>query len=751
MICEFMRLVFSCAKGMSDVLAKQPTSRSPRYSRLVRTEEEADLESPSVQAKEPDRICSILFPLIVYHVTCAGIVALAMFKGWLSIDGGGLPLELWVLWQQLCLWNLFLQNLVRCVMLDSGALKASTCTTVLAYTAPFASEMADTMKDWVVTGICILHAKTWIGFAVGTAVVGIEALARIRSWVRDRSGHFSYSFILLQALYAVILVTRLHLWVFIPGAILFATITGGSAAGVICCIIPICYILITDHLHQIDSLCVSFSEEAFRWCADGGLLAVVSIFVIIHSHIQVNQIEDTARDLRKTYRAILELPLKPTNPDGETCCEWMERRVTNLCVDFLSSARLLIAWSEDIPQGVIGVALVLRYAGPNGIGFAGISAIISISKGILIPGLQRAVLSHRTAAVQRGLDAIVREEKKRAMIEKRFQGTTPVGDSRVRFLVEGLLREESSDLLKRLNVGESDLFQAIRNRRESWLQESCEEIRNLVVADYLKQGVSAKDLFDLGHMTGNCKESGFSARECKDIAGFSVQQCRVAGFTPADCLEAGFSTNDCKDEGFSAAECKEAGFSPKQCKGAGFSAKECKEADFSAKEFKDAGFPAIQCRVVGFEVKVCQEAGYPTEELSREPTAQDYKDAGLSAEECKEVANFSAKECMELGFSLSEIGNAGFSHEELIDAGFSARQFKDDGASLSWLRNHGFSSKECKEAGFSAWQCKDASFDSLSSVSEESRLSFDSFDNNAGFSAKAPFEYPFAKGTLSLG
>ena len=507
------------------------------------------------------------------------------------------------------------------------------------------------------------------------------------------------SWLPLQALYAVILVTRLHLWVFIPGAILFATITGGSAAGVICCIIPICYILITDHLHQIDSLCVSFSEEAFRWCADGGLLAVVSIFVIIHSHIQVNQIEDTARDLRKTYRAILELPLKPTNPDGETCCEWMERRVTNLCVDFLSSARLLIAWSEDIPQGVIGVALVLRYAGPNGIGFAGISAIISISKGILIPGLQRAVLSHRTAAVQRGLDAIVREEKKRAMIEKRFQGTTPVGDSRVRFLVEGLLREESSDLLKRLNVGESDLFQAIRNRRESWLQESCEEIRNLVVADYLKQGVSAKDLFDLGHMTGNCKESGFSARECKDIAGFSVQQCRVAGFTPADCLEAGFSTNDCKDEGFSAAECKEAGFSPKQCKGAGFSAKECKEADFSAKEFKDAGFPAIQCRVVGFEVKVCQEAGYPTEELSREPTAQDYKDAGFSAEECRNEG-FSATACKTAGFSLKEIIKAGFSPEQARDAGFSANQFREAGA-VRACKDARFSAKECKEAGFS--------------------------------------------------
>ena len=79
---------------------------------------------------------------------------------------------------------------------DSGALKASTCTTVLAYTAPFASEMADTMKDWVVTGICILHAETWIGFLIGAAIVGIEAAAIMIGLIPDQS-HFSYSFILL--------------------------------------------------------------------------------------------------------------------------------------------------------------------------------------------------------------------------------------------------------------------------------------------------------------------------------------------------------------------------------------------------------------------------------------------------------------------------------------------------------------------------------------------------------------------------
>ena len=137
--------------------------------------------------------------------------------------------------------------------------------------------------------------------------------------------------------------------------------------------------LIPDHLRQIDTLCQNWAPTVFRCLADGGLLASVSIYVILNSHIHIFENEDCVRDLRKRYRAILELPLKPTNTDRETCCEWMGSRISNLCVDFLSSARLVIAWSEDIPQGLIGVVLVLRYAGRNGIGFAGISATISNS------------------------------------------------------------------------------------------------------------------------------------------------------------------------------------------------------------------------------------------------------------------------------------------------------------------------------------------------------------------------------------
>ena len=59
-------------------------------------------------------------------------------------------------WQHVCLWMLFLQNLLRCLREGEGALHRSTICKVLQYTAPLASELADTLKDWIVTGICFV-------------------------------------------------------------------------------------------------------------------------------------------------------------------------------------------------------------------------------------------------------------------------------------------------------------------------------------------------------------------------------------------------------------------------------------------------------------------------------------------------------------------------------------------------------------------------------------------------------------------
>lgn len=118
---------------------------------------------------------------------------------------------------------------------------------------------------------------------------------------------------------------------------------------------------------------------------DGGLLAVLSVYVIIYSHILVIEHDDCARDLRKTYRSILELPMKRSRFGDAHLRDWIERQLGNQFVDFLSSSRLLIAWAEDWPQGVLGVLIVLHHGGTEGFGLAGFSALVSISKGLLIP------------------------------------------------------------------------------------------------------------------------------------------------------------------------------------------------------------------------------------------------------------------------------------------------------------------------------------------------------------------------------
>lgn len=102
------------------------------HSRLLKLEENrtSDVESPVLVPQDhtfkgESTAGSFGIWLILYHTTCAGIVAVAVLHGWLS-SSTGLAWELWVLWQQLCLWNLFIQTGCRCAMLD-----ACTCLYVV--------------------------------------------------------------------------------------------------------------------------------------------------------------------------------------------------------------------------------------------------------------------------------------------------------------------------------------------------------------------------------------------------------------------------------------------------------------------------------------------------------------------------------------------------------------------------------------------------------------------------------------------
>eukprot|EP00913_Durusdinium_trenchii_P022177 g20837.t1 len=146
-LCEAMRWCFACAKRRISPGGKSSTASiaSGTYRSLQMEESMPDLEKPFTETvetpPEPDHPSGCCCMLWIYHAMCAGLVAVGLLNGWISgAFGGGVAWELWVIWQQICLWNLFLQNLARCVMQDETALHASTVTSVLFYTTPFLSE-----------------------------------------------------------------------------------------------------------------------------------------------------------------------------------------------------------------------------------------------------------------------------------------------------------------------------------------------------------------------------------------------------------------------------------------------------------------------------------------------------------------------------------------------------------------------------------------------------------------------------------
>lgn len=416
----------------------------------------------------------------------------------------------------------------------------------------------------------------------------------------------------------MVLGVQLHLVICLPYVFLGALGGRNDTAGMFSCIIAI---IVIGLVLQICSMSHAWDHVAktasviLEALADGGFLAVLSTYVIIYSHILVNRSKDCAQDLRKKYGGILELPLKPTTTGEETTWECIERHAGNSFADFVSGARLLIAWAEDWPQGIIGVALVFRYSGINGLGFAGFSAIISVSKGLLIPYGQRIILLWKAAAVQRALEDLVETDAKQSEWVEKLKNTSDLWSAEeVRDKLQGWLKQPSSEVLDRLGVTAVELYKPIHVQRDQWLasvvksddrdkvvkSDGCDTIRCRLVASYLQKGVPATELFRRGHFIGRCKLAGFSVEQCKGIASFDAKGCRNAGFLLSECLQSGcYTLRETMDGGFSADDWKAAGYTAKDfkthstvkmCVSAGFTVEECTRAGFARKDAESADY-----------------------------------------------------------------------------------------------------------------------------------------------------------------
>ena len=294
-----------------------------------------------------------------------------------------------------------------------------------------------------------------------------------------------------------------------------------------------------------------------------------------------------------------------------------------------------------------------------------------------------------------------------------------------------------------------DVGTAANCKREEFpvsaVKEAGYELKDCLQAGYTikdcKPAFSHSEFRAAGVSVADIRHGGFSVREIY-LAGFTAEECRVGGLSPKDCYEAGFTVKACLQASFSRwdclndfyasslgrgksisghltiGECKEGGFTTKECfRSLGFKARDLKEV-FSAKDCKEAGMSANDCRdaewiqpaaghpgkfqEMGYSAKDCKDAGFSAAEIGKAGfPAKGFKDAGFSCTEAKQNG-FPARDLKEAGYPAKDLKEAGFSAAEIKKAGFSAKAFKEAGFSFAEAKQNGYSAKDLQDAGFSS-------------------------------------------------
>ncbi|CAE7193306.1 dotG [Symbiodinium sp. CCMP2592] len=786
--------------------------------------------------------------MVVYHSFCASLVGVAVTKDWLSVGGGGMAWELWAVWQQVCLWTLFLENLVRCVCFPTEALGSSTFKVVCLYTVPLLSEVTDTMKDWVMTGVCVLATQSSAGLVTGAIMIlGDVLLAygahtlHVGIKITGSIGMICPPVVALQALAftAITLIYCLHVllgtatmvafvlgWagVFLLISVVALLALGGGLVfkgiAFLCCL-PLLFLIViqitgevgcvgallvllaaalliyglgkvpvSEHLlalggflnPQLEKMQVllgrvwatrGFGPWLFQqWIllvTDAGCLAVVSSYTIVYSYWLVTHFPETCNELKRSYRPIISLrkptELPPTTY-GITFFGWLSTKCSNmfagLCVDFLSSARFLIAVGEDWPQGLLGAIISYRYG--HGLGFAGVSAVWSFLKGILIAIGQLVIYSNRSQAVEWAIANMPEIFASRIFMDGK-QKPRPLSEVEQQltdmFLTCDVIGEEVfAGLHLRRGV---ELFDSLFERLDNWIKDmkstgvGDKTFKDLVIVSllrrYMEQDVPIKSIKDLGfsrqsylqvytmpdflkegivQTPADAEKEGFTISLDIEKAGtvlkdrFTRNDLQEYGCTLEQYLESGCSmtARNAREGGFSAEECYAAGLvlTVEDCCNAGFSLKDivrlymgsvedvlkaCEEAgcQYSAKDFNQAGLAAKHCKEAGCSLKDCQDHGYSLQQCRRDGfSSKDFRDEGFSAKDCRQ-AGFSLKDIQQAGFGITEVYDQGQEHHE-----HSLAQCRQVGYSASDCRQAQFSVKDCLHAGFSLEDLLEAGF-----------------------------------------
>ena len=767
-LCEMIRLLSSAIKRH---FAKPKEPRDYGYAQLSRVSivGKPSFDSPS-SSEDEVHVCEDCLQskacfgsaVVCYHLFCVSVVVIALASDWISIKGGGtISWELWVVWQHACLWVLFIQNLFRCYYADALDQK-STFTTILLHTAPIVSELTDTMKDWVITGICLTAQPSKMGMILGLFFVLADFFPRALYSPPDR---FPFRIVrrvwmplivwqIVFACFCLVCVASLYLspaFLILMGIVIWGAFVVAWCPCNCCCVLTIQVIAVVVYGivctgHAPDELMHSLDPRHFldetahslgKVLMDSGALFILSFYVICAAYYCVASDKDGARELRRLYFAILALPIRSqaqqVGPVGsENVIEQVYLWMSNKAVDFLSTARLLIAWVEDWPQGLLGLLLALGHRDQVGsFGFAAFSAIISFLKGILIPSGQLIIVSFKRAEVQRAL----MDSKQLAMY---FGENSSLTHKRILSQWERALEERARDVLSNANILEGlDLYQPIYEDQHAWMMEHAQPTSRLkptLGSNWLRprrthhgiisgssffatHGISGSSLFAVvcGELVSQrrdpeqlsccakCCANLFSQHHEPEEDDLDALDEILKVFPPEACHLGGFKDGSIQKLG---KKIREAGWSLEECIKANYTVKMCLEAGYTKNAFKEIGFNRLHV-VSGFNEEDLASIGV----FRNGTTCRDLKEAGFSLEQCGE-AGYTVKMCLEAGYTTdpSETGLEFLHHFSWPQEDLACIGVAKDATGCQMLKEAGFSLEQCGKAGYKAKMCLEAGY-----------------------------------------
>lgn len=616
-VCEGIRLIVWLCRRL-----RQKSCSAVRYTTILTP------RVGKIDRKEM-HLTKFLVVHITYHMWCASLVCIGLWESAVSMRAG-IAWELWAMWQAMMVLSFLVQTVAWscCSHSIDVVLQNSTCKVIILSMTPGLSESIDTMKDWCITGVCFFFGNSVLGAVLGLIVVLFDVMFLPKGPLMPlhvvlllllflASGQGSLVHVFPMALTVV--------WCCLPPAACFDCVD--AQIPIRPPLMPLqfaCLFLLAMSflMHFTGSGQGSLVNIFPMALTDGWFLGVLSLYIIIYSHVMVYTSRSPCRLLQKSFLGIYTLPNEAKPKVASSVFNALVSIGVEVFEDVTSATRLMIAWHEDWPQAFVGILLLLRY--PVNSKFTVLSTILSAAKGILIPSFRLAVFKLKFDLLERKLVDITYALVVNAVSKWQIDGF-PRG--KLNFYTD-TNKEETRDMLRWFTDGEFEVFRPIR-------EKAARELDHDIVDKIWERATDIKEKLGLSIID--------------DIRNAMAHQLQDAGYMAEGLEVAHYTTDELRIF-------KVAGYIGGELKVAGYTLEELKLATYNVKDLR--GFYTIaELRKGGYEVKDFKEADLP-EPTSRLQSCWKLVTQAIVGQES--IANFTFAELLEAGYTRSELTEAGY-------------------------------------------------------------------------------------------